>query len=48
MPLLKISCPSKVQTTSAAAFGVNLFIAEPKLGISKISNLSELIPFEKE
>ena len=47
-PDLNISCPSKVQRTLAASSGLNLSIAEPKLGISKISKLSELKPFEKE
>ena len=48
IPPLKISCPSNVQVTLAASSSLNLSIADPKLGISNISNLSELIPLTNE
>ena len=48
IPPLKISCPSNVHLTLAASSVLNLSIADPKFGTSRMSNLSELSPFTKE
>ena len=48
IPPLKISCPSNVHLTLAASSLLNLSIADPKFGTSKMSNLSELKPLTKE